>query len=176
MKHLFPCEKCGETHEIDTSQAGQHISCRCGQVLEVPSLRGIRELEPVVEMATAAPRQAWNLGRGCAFAAGILLALGGAAVVIFACMFRAQIRIPERPVYKAEQVEADIDAWSPRQAWDAWGEIREQGLGRYRPPAHHLARQALERTELLIIVGSIAGLFGVVAAAGAVLFRGGKPK
>jgi len=110
------------------------------------------------------------------FVAGLLVAVGGAVVVLFASMYRAQIQIPERPVYNAELAEAQIDSLSPGSAWDAWKEIRQSGLGHYRPPARHLAQQALESTKMAIIVASIVGLCGVATAAGAVLFRGGKRK
>ncbi len=174
MKYLFPCEKCGETHPIDTSQAGQQISCQCGQLLEAPSLRGIRELEPAVEAAATGPRRDWSLGRGLASVGGFLLAGGGLAVVIFAGMYRTQLGMFERPVYDAEMAQAEIDALSPGQAFDTWAQIRENGLGPYRPPLHFMARQSRERSMVVMIVASVLALCGITSAAGAILFRRGR--
>jgi hypothetical protein len=98
--------------------------------------------------------------------------VAGATVAVFISTYRARIEIPERPVYDAERVEREIDAWSPGRAWDEWKQMREEGLGYYQPPAHHMARRALERTKAVIVAATIISLCGVVAAVAACLFRG----
>ncbi|MDR0703942.1 MAG: hypothetical protein LBF88_03050 [Planctomycetaceae bacterium] len=47
QKYLLPCS-CGRSCEIETVQAGQMITCTCGQTQQVPSLLKIRNL-PVAE-------------------------------------------------------------------------------------------------------------------------------
>ncbi len=64
MKYLLPCTACGQTTPITTGQAGQTIHCACGNALEIPSIRAMRQLEPVAE-APAAPL--WNKQKGLLF-------------------------------------------------------------------------------------------------------------
>ncbi|MDR1142183.1 MAG: hypothetical protein LBL62_10855 [Planctomycetaceae bacterium] len=47
QKYLLSCS-CGRLHEIETSQAGQQVTCSCGQTQQVPSLLKIKKL-PVAE-------------------------------------------------------------------------------------------------------------------------------
>lgn len=48
-KYLFPCS-CGQIEWIETTQAGQTISCSsCGQVRQIPTLGQIKNLEPAPE-------------------------------------------------------------------------------------------------------------------------------
>jgi hypothetical protein len=43
QKYLLPCT-CGQSCEIETSQAGQIITCSCGQTQQIPSLLKIKNL------------------------------------------------------------------------------------------------------------------------------------
>ena len=47
MRYLLPCS-CGQSVGVEFRQAGGQVRCACGRVLEVPSLRTIRQLEPEV--------------------------------------------------------------------------------------------------------------------------------
>ncbi|MDR2438082.1 MAG: hypothetical protein LBE12_01770 [Planctomycetaceae bacterium] len=47
LKYLLPCS-CGRSLEIEISQAGQQVTCSCGQTQRVPSLLKIKSL-PVAE-------------------------------------------------------------------------------------------------------------------------------
>ena len=64
MKYLLPCTACGQKTPVATGQAGQTIHCACGSALDIPSIRALRQLEPVAE-APAAPL--WNKQKGLLF-------------------------------------------------------------------------------------------------------------
>ena len=53
QKHVLRCD-CGQSLEIEASQAGQEISCKCGLTQKVPTLMKIREL-PLVETPSSKP-------------------------------------------------------------------------------------------------------------------------
>lgn len=163
MKYLLPCQRCSEKTAVDLSQAGRQITCRCGATLEVPSLRAIRSLETVAETVAKPSRRSWNPTRGVLFAAGCVLALGGLAVAGLFGADWVRITIPPLPEANVEPSLAEVDALSAAAAWDAWTELRNEGLGPYVPPAKFMAEAALQRM-FRVMVGAL-----VVAAAGAVI-------
>ncbi|MDR1962331.1 MAG: hypothetical protein LBQ50_00960 [Planctomycetaceae bacterium] len=59
QKYLLPCS-CGCSHEIEISQAGQQLTCSCGQTQQVPSLLKIRSLPVAEEKKADAARQPKN--------------------------------------------------------------------------------------------------------------------
>jgi hypothetical protein len=70
--YLLPCS-CGEQSVVSTAQAGGTIRCACGAELQVPTMRGLRELEPLEPHSAAAGRAVtWDDQHRVAF----LLALG----------------------------------------------------------------------------------------------------
>src|SRR5678815_2344165 len=47
MSHyLLPCA-CGQQISVSAAQAGESLRCSCGAMVEVPTMRGLRELERV---------------------------------------------------------------------------------------------------------------------------------
>ena len=175
MKYLLPCEKCGEKTPIDVNQAGQPIACCCGEMLEAPSLRGIRELARISdETAVAIPKRAWSMGRGIAFVTGLVIALvamGAVAVFVAKITF---VETPPPPVAVSEQVSAEIDVMSPSEAWDAWTKMRQEGLGPYHPPEHYLARQWIQRHKMFTAVAAVIAACALALSAGACLMPGAK--
>jgi len=78
---------CGQTHIVDTPQAGSILQCPCGQQIQVPALREIAQL-PDAERTEGAeqisPRR-WTRRQGILFAFGatvVLLASGIAASLV----------------------------------------------------------------------------------------------
>jgi hypothetical protein len=70
--YLLPCS-CGEQSVVSTAQAGGTVRCTCGAELHVPTMRGLRELEPLERSTAAASRAGnWDDQHRVAF----LLALG----------------------------------------------------------------------------------------------------
>ena len=73
-KYLLPCD-CGKSVSIGASQAGQTVSCMCGQALDVPAMREIRQLEPDEQSETSTGGRRWNATFGAFFAVGRFLSL-----------------------------------------------------------------------------------------------------
>jgi hypothetical protein len=166
MKYLLPCEQCGEKQPIDASQAGEQLICTCGARLEVPSLRVIRGLETVGDTA-AARRSGWNPLRGMLFALGLLIAavsLGFAGVAAIAWL---RTEVPEPPAENLEMALTMIDGLDASGSWDAWVDLRDNGLGPYRPPVSYLVLEAKNRMLRIVLAGLIAFAVGIVTAAAA---------
>lgn len=82
MKYLLPCPACNSRLPVETGQAGQTIRCSCGSSVEVPSIRGLRALEPLADERPVAA--SWTRRKGLLFlgAAMSIGALVAAAAVL----------------------------------------------------------------------------------------------
>src|SRR5690349_9805056 len=98
MKYLVPCPKCGIKTMVESGQAGQMLHCSCGASLEVPSIRGLRELETVQDDRSAVAT--WSRRQGLAFL--------GIAIAALALISAAGL-LAFRPNAAAESVALDID-------------------------------------------------------------------
>lgn len=173
MKYLLPCTQCGQTVEIDGTQAGQRLSCACGTELEVPSLRGIRALRPAVTVA-APRRRRWNPGRGWLFVVGLLLAV--VSFIFGALNLGALAALPELipPAAPTATIAAEVDAAGPAELFLRWGELRDRGLGPYQMPPHVFAELAAAYHRRMAVGSLVVSLAGALLAAGAWLVREGR--
>ena len=104
-KYLLPCE-CGENIAISTSQAGQEVTCSCGAVVQVPTMKGIRELEMMtVDEPDMRPAK-WDAKAG--------VALVGLVLVVIGLAFCYHTRMTKRPIMMG------IDHLTPIQTWEVW--------------------------------------------------------
>ena len=172
MKYLLPCQQCSEKLVVDVSQAGRQLTCRCGATLEVPSLRAIRALETVAETAAQPPQRSWNPTRGVVFALGLVVALVGLSLAGVAGFGWVNAKIPPPPVVDAEATLAELDGLVPAAAWDAWVDLRNNGIGPYVPPAKFMAELSVQRVFRVMVGGFVVLAVGLAMAVGSLLLRG----
>lgn len=77
--YLLPCS-CGEKVRVRTRHAGETVTCQCGTKLQVPTIRGLRQLESIddINETTAPPR---SLLEGPLFAIGLLALFAGGVML-----------------------------------------------------------------------------------------------
>ncbi len=165
-KYLLPCE-CGKNVLIDVSQAGQQIPCECGQLVEVPTLRGVRELErsdePVVDSRASTE---WDTTRGMLFAGSLLLFVIGGAVSYFGY---EGLAITPNATHEVEReaFTAVIDDMTVVDGYEMWKEMKEHGLGpRGANPFVNVRAFRSGRQQALTVGIAICviGLIGAVVA------------
>ena len=169
-KYLLPCE-CGKAMAIDTSQAGQQIACACGKLLEVPTLRGVRALEPAPE-ATLTSRQTaeWGSSRGLIFAGSLILLVIGATVSFFGYDgLRATPNITREA--ETETFDKAMDDMSLDEVYETWKGIREQGLGERGQNVYVNIRSFRAGRQRVLATGIALCVFGLLGAIGATLGR-----
>lgn len=169
MKYLLPCS-CGKSVAVEAAQAGQRVCCTCGRMLDVPTMRLVRQLPPADRAAAGARRPAptWPLAQRLLFACGLVVLLGGAATAAYCQWIRSQLYTQEYVWDDVERACAEIAKMNIDAAWTLWADQRDQAIGPYEPPVfivhRHLAA-LLWRYVLLGFVAAGAGLGLMVLAA-----------
>lgn len=172
-QYLLPCD-CGETTEIETSQAGQQINCRhCGASVLAPTLRGMRQLEPVPSEPTAVQsKPSWSRTQGVLFATGIGLLFVSLAVSAVLLYHRNQLKTDKPEVGPPAPPDQAIDQTEPAVLLVQWRRLIEKStLGEWQPKefVYERERERMINTTLLVIAGLAA--LGVVLAMAAVLAK-----
>ncbi len=164
MKYALPCS-CGKTIPIETSQAGETVTCSCGKQLEVPTMRAIRQLDPLRELTPARTQSArqWSTTQRLCFSIGMAVAALGFAVGAFYEWGRANLDTEE--VAWDTRLETDmelLDQMNLEAAWENWKKVRSSDIGPYHPPRFIKSRVISDFWKKYVIVGFGIGLGGLV--------------
>ena len=121
--YLLPCS-CGEKLQVDRSQAGLSVPCRCGATLSIPTLRGFAELERPDQIEPTPPRT-WGARQAVLFlgtlvSAAALLAVGGLWLIRPVFPQQAQDAIIE-----SSGTLAELDGYSIKQTIDLWNTLKQ---------------------------------------------------
>ena len=171
LKYVLTCE-CGQAHRVDTSQAGQSLECTCGRALEVPTLRGIRQLPQVQEerrAETSAP--SWNRTRGVLFAGGLLTATVCLAIAALLLVLRVQVDDSPPEIDFEREARSAVEGLTLDESWDFWTEARRSGLGPYRTPPHVLMREYRGELAMGIGIATAIGVAGIGAVVTSLLMK-----
>ena len=118
-QYRLPCPECGDVCLVEAAQAGIQISCRAGHAIEVPTWRGLQQLERVDQGEE--PAATWGVPQALMF-------WGGLASV--GCLGLLVVRLvgmpPELEVNRALSFQ-QIESLSPAESWEFYQTIR-QGL------------------------------------------------
>jgi len=171
-KYLLPCE-CGEGVAIEPSQAGSSVVCQCGKSLEVPTLRGIRTLDPIQATAARQPTREWSPLRGGIFVVAFVGMLAGAGIAGYA--YKAIQKVINVSADQEQQLYAHyIDQTPVDELYAEWRIMREQRLGSPDENAFVNARKQRRVLTGIITFGiglSVAGIVGMIIS----LVLPGKP-
>jgi hypothetical protein len=143
-KYVLQCPACRKKHYVQSSQAGTSLACKCGRSVNVPSMRGLRDL-PVAADQPAAPRDSQG-GWGPRQAAAFALLLAGVLAVGFAGYLFATK--PENPTRLADRINATEQArldelarnMTPEQTFGTWNDLKSKGIAVDAPLPAELVR------------------------------------
>jgi hypothetical protein len=91
MKHLLPCT-CGQTVEVEPSQAGQTVACTCGKSLLVPSMLRVKSLPIVPSLYEESETKRSAAAR---LSALFIFILGNAAILVTILLWAANVVWPD---------------------------------------------------------------------------------
>ena len=149
MHYRLAC-RCGATHVVTTSQAGQELLCRCGNPLPIPTLRELRELPRAEPMAVTIER---DIDRPDSRRPSVLMGLMFAVIVLAvptAIFFTYQRWIMDTSYTEEsdrQQAFAILDAATPTELSAAWNDFATQGLGLPTKPGFYHAQQYTRSLE-----------------------------
>lgn len=149
--YLLPCS-CGQKLAVAPRQAGESVTCPCGNALEVPPLNQLKTLEPVApeaELSAAggpAPRGSTWGGRQAGLFLGIVLLCVGIPWAVWLEVSKPRL-VP-------------VEYMSPLQTWGMWQELRT-GADRYPSRQAQFFADALNQNRYWFYVAiglSVGGL------------------
>jgi hypothetical protein len=162
---LLPCA-CGQTTIVSPAQAGQSVRCVCGAQLEVPTLRGLRQLAPATPAGGKGKTYAWSNRHRFAFAL---------ILVSFACLVGAGYMVPQVPpairVPTPAEIEAHFASSPPAQVLQTY-QVLKSGLSATPP---QFATDEQRKSLLWGIAAALAASCVIMVAAIGVLLFGPKP-
>ncbi len=122
QKYYLPCPSCGTKQVVDTGKLGLQFPCVCGHLLEVRTLRELRQLEPVAEPE---PKQGWSLHQGVLFLGLVLIAVGTVGALLSAAS------LWPAPT-DTKNLERRIDQWADNlslsQSFQEWENLENRGI------------------------------------------------
>lgn len=160
--YLLPCS-CGKTSPVEVSQAGDSVRCECGQTLQVPALRSLRELEPAGQQTAVA--HDWGFRQGV-LTLGVLIAVSFALAAGYYAWRKPLPPEPFSPDSHMAAVNASMDRLTLPQAVGYWinnyAPLRTRGFGLLLNPDESRINQEIVRCQsyrdrLLIAAGVVLG-------------------
>jgi hypothetical protein len=154
--YLLPCS-CGRKVPVSTRHAGHTVRCQCGVELEVPTLRGLSELERA-ESVGRPTRGDWGNQHRLVFAFVV------GAVVCFGFAAFMAVRLPA----KIELSVVEIDADTPiSTVYEVYYDL-QRGVDVDPPTLSIEGREMMKLRELLLWGIRIALAAGGICTAGAI--------
>jgi hypothetical protein len=168
--YLLPCS-CGEKIRVRTRNAGETVTCQCGARLQVPTIRGLRQLESIddVEEVSAPTRSPLE---GPFFSIGLLGMIGGlilVAVTLLWPLAATQIKVDEVGMSQADlnRSKVPVDEMGASDLYDEFIFLRDRARSDHFSYAQSLVDAALLSQKVRLTAGSI------IAAIGAALLIAG---
>jgi len=179
--YLLPCS-CGKKIPVDAGQAGARISCECGQQLNVPTFRSLKNLEqaaPVAVMNAAAAGSSWSTTRGIFFSLGMLATVVAALVIAYNLFFWLSL-LGEGDAWKdahLQEMQAGVDYLSPADAVAEFQAMADKGLTVDGIPPWSSINNVRDSSRSWVTAGLIALAMGVVLLFASLLSgRSAKPR
>ena len=166
QRHLLTCPDCGKPNPIDTTQAGQTVSCQaCGKPLSVPTLRKIREL-PVDAEQEVSVSEGWSFERRSKFAIGMAALILGSLSCGGFLYARSQLETEIPPIPEEEIFIQIVDESPIDELWLKWKEsVRSTELGEWTPSEISQSRKMARYLDGVAIAAGVIA-FGGLAYAG----------
>lgn len=170
-KYLLPCD-CGQSIPIETSQAGDFVTCQCGVKLEAPTFRNIRHLPLAEEQdaTNASSGGGWGLRQGV-ITLSLLLTLLFAGLGAYVWANDPVAPKGFDPISRSAAISQGLEKMTPVDAYMNWiqhykplRQLAEMSDPREQVMRQILAKRAAIRWSLLAVAGACA-LGGVLAVA-----------
>lgn len=174
MEFIVECS-CGSEHRVSKKQAGQELTCGCGAIVKIPTLRGFSDLRQAVDelpneaaaVQTRAKNKnaAWSGWRSPAIALSALVMLVAIAATGY---WALQATRNDLGVTTEDFISGGNDAignYGPSELSIAWDDFQKIGLKERTPPTFHIYNVYVEQQWVRVRYGGlVAGIAAAVSA------------
>jgi hypothetical protein len=163
IQYLVPCS-CGRKTPAETRQAGESISCECGQTIVVPRLLELKKLEKAaVPEPTAHNPPSWGVGNGISLIGSVLF------LVMLGLWFFVLLFVPGDPYEQVtpDQIREQFTKMSPYQTWQKWTYFEKSGLNPRKERIDRYFEGLFAQRKMILL------FFGIGAALGAAILLAG---
>ena len=177
-QYFLPCS-CGQKVRVEPAQAGGQVTCACGAKLNVPTLRGLKQLEIALPDEAAIRRSSgrqWGPVRGAMFSIGLLVVVVSLLVLAY-----TYLQFSEAKTYTQDQTPVinqfmgeQIEGMSLLDSLQEFYRLREEGLGEpVEFPWVTAQKFVAAKRNLMIGTGGLA-LAGAIAVIASLLIKPAK--
>lgn len=164
--YLVPCT-CGKKVRVRARQAGEQVTCECGATVNVPTIRGLKQLETVVDEAAGPAVQRSSL-QGPLFSLGILALFVGSLILLGILLFPpANMNVDWQNMAlsgeDAERGTKPVAELNVMEVYDEFAMFRDRARQTPWDQAREVAENAQARYRTLLTTGGV--LFGAGALA-----------
>ena len=168
-QYLLPCD-CGARVVVETTQAGEQVSCECGALLEIPAFTRLSQLEPVDtgrgagQGAAVGERSPWTRTQASLFTIGLLTAVLAGIGIGFGVYTRARIDTMDTIETVADDYLKFLDQQPPTELLEIWTAIRKKGLQDVRSlpiPEYVVNLRNYDKLTRLIDLACAAAAIGI---------------
>ena len=160
MPYLLPCPQCRSKLSVTTGEAGGQVRCNCGATVDVPTVRGLRELAVVTE--SAEPQSRWTTRHSVTFMGGVLIVAGIAAGLA--------LHVYAESVRPIQTFADKVQHMSPAETWELWTHYFQLGIGTWQVdegPTQKIDRRRYHSFKNFEWISfGIAGVGAVIALVG----------
>lgn len=161
VQYLLPCQ-CGRKTPVDSTKAGQSIECECGAQVEVPTLGGLRKLQPIAQESRPVPTVKWA-GRQRVLLVGILICIVGLGIAGYFATDRPEPPQHQRNIKLIPRYVESLSLMQTIQLWSTLERGLPDGLG-LEDQNYQKKRQAyLRRTAVALFISGVGLLVMIVS-------------
>ncbi|WP_425617169.1 hypothetical protein NA78x_000840 [Anatilimnocola sp. NA78] len=169
--YLVPCS-CGEKLRVRGGQAGEKLTCKCGQSVPVPTIRQLRQLETVADESAPRPSSALSAWQGPLFSIGAILLFVGLILIAYTQLF--SVLPPDEMLRRfeadIERQSVPVDQLGMDGLYEEFKMLREQGTTTSLDQPLETARAASAGHKTRQFLGtSLAGVGGLMLVLGLTL-------
>ena len=161
VKYLLECS-CGNKIPVVASQAGQSVTCSCGQVLDVPTLMKLKQLETIEDAPNRGSSLSnpdvpsnWGIAQGL-ITIGLLITIASLIWLVYVITKK-----PPAPkeIFKTEIIEQRIDDMTLLETLHVWSGLQQNIRQKMPIDRQYLAAMKVYHIRLgVAIVLVVAGV------------------
>ncbi|MEC7566505.1 MAG: hypothetical protein VX738_12560 [Planctomycetota bacterium] len=137
--YLLTCP-CGNDLPVEVAQAGDSLTCECGENITIPNLRDVKML-PLAPDQQPVAASSWNRVNGILFFIAVISISSGVLGAGFSFIRGSQIVVDDTTEETTQYGDVVIDQMPPLESIEVFKMIRANGLGKQQQVEFLIAQE-----------------------------------